>query len=239
MTDSKYKIQVKETNKDELWQPVSSKIDLLPNLPTGIIICGRSGSGKTQCLVNMLTNDNLLGNSFDYIYLYTGVKPDKLLIDQLDLPDENIHSDFTPEDIEEIMDKMEESVEKKGFKRTPSLCLLFDDILGNKEFLKSKQLAKLASANRHCNITYLICTQYYKALPPVLRSNASYFVIFPSSASELEKIASELCPPNYSMKEFLKIAKHATKNRYEFLSINTKADPSKQLRKNFDIILNL
>ena len=134
---------------------------------------------------------------------------------------------------------MELTVKKQGFKNTPSVLFVFDDILGNTDFLKSKTLTKLATTNRHMNITYIICSQYYKKLPPVVRTNASYYLIFPSSQQELEKIADELTPPSMDKKQFLMIAKYATKEKFSFLSINSKCEPNKQLRKGFNKVLNI
>lgn len=236
--DDRYSVKVKRTNKDELYQPRCCEIELLPKLPTGIVVIGRSGSGKTQATVNLLTNKYLLSDTFDFIYLFTGVKPDKDLIADLKLPKENIKNNFTEEDVLKIMNKMEMTVEKQGMKNTPSVCFVFDDFLGEVAFLKSKTLTKLCTTNRHMNITYIILSQYYKKLPPVVRTNASYYMIFPSSASELDKISQELCPPSVTVKEFMNLAKHATKEKYQFLSINTKCDPKNQLRKNFNNIIN-
>ena len=233
-----YAVQVRKTNKDELFQPHSSTIGLLPNLPTGIVVIGRSGSGKTQAVVTMLTNKRLLADTFDYVYLFTGVKPDRELIADLELPPSNIKVNFDESAISTIMKKMEATVDAQGFKNTPSVLFVFDDILGNVEFLKSKTLTKLATTNRHMNISYIIMSQYYKKLPPVVRTNASFYMIFPSSDIELQKIADELTPPSMSKKQFLELARHATKARYSFLSINSKADPAKQLRRGFNTILN-
>ena len=233
-----YAVKIKKTNKDDVYQPNASKIGLLPNLPFGAVVIGKSGSGKTLAIVNMLTNPKLLADTFDYIYLFTGVKPDHELIKDLELDKSNIKVDFDEETVKAIMDKMEKTVDKQGFKNTPSVCFIFDDILGNTDFLKSKTLTKLATANRHMNISYIVLSQYYKKLPPVVRTNASYYMVFPSSDIEMQKIADELSPPSITKDQFLKIARHATIAKYSFLSINSKADPDKQLRKGFNTILN-
>ena len=233
-----YAIVVKKTNKDDLKQPNCSLKEILPNLPTGILVVGKSGSGKTQAIVNLMTNNKLLKNTFDFVYFWTGIHPDKELIKDLELSDQNIKIDFNENDVSKIMNKMEQSVKKVGFIKTPSVLFIFDDILGNTDFLKSKTLVKLASANRHMNISYIISSQYYKKIPPVVRTNASYFMIFPSSDIELQKIADELTPPSMNKKQFLDIAKHATKDKYSFLSINSKCTAANQLRKGFNTVLN-
>ncbi len=238
--EDKYAVKCLSNNKECIEQPHCCEIELLPKLPTGILCIGRSGSGKTNAVVNMLKNDHLLANQFDFTYLYTGgIKPDKDLIKDLNIPPSNIKDDFTATDVENLMSKLQRTVEKQGMADTPSVLLILDDILGNTDFLKSKTFSKLCTTNRHCRITYIIMTQYFKKLPPVCRTNGSYYMVFPSSMVELEKIAEELTPPSMNKKEFLKIAKFATKEKYSFLSINSKATPDKQLRKNFGTILSL
>jgi hypothetical protein len=238
--DNRYKVVCLKNNKECIDQPNCCQIELLPKLPTGIISIGRSGSGKTMATVTMLTKKYLLKDVFDYTYMYTGgIDPDEDLIKDLELSKENIFTDFKEQDIDDLMTKLQKSVKKNGMAKTPSVLMIFDDILGRPDFLKSKTLTKLVTANRHSNISYIIMSQYYKKLPPVARTNASYYMIFPSSASELEKIADELCPAGMNKKQFIKIAEHATKEQYSFLSINSKTKMSEQLRKNFDQILNL
>ena len=167
-----YEIEVKKTNKDELDQPDSIKADIFPKLPMGCLIIGRSGSGKTQAMVNILTNDNLLGDYFDIVYLMTDAQPDKELIKDLKLEKKNIITDFDEEKVKEIMDKAERTIKKDGFKNSPKIMMVFDDILSNQKFLKSKTATRLATANRHFNISYIFCSQYFKKLPPVMRCNA-------------------------------------------------------------------
>jgi hypothetical protein len=230
-----YEIQIKNTNKDDLAQPESVENDIFPAMPCGILIIGRSNSGKTQAMVNIMTNDNLLGDYFDEIYLLTDAKPDKELIKDLKLEKENIISDFDEEKVKSIMDKQEKAIQADGFKKSKKLMLLFDDILSNQKFLKSKTLTRLATANRHFNISYIFCSQYYKRLPPVVRVNARYYMIFPSSMSEVEKIADELTGPNMTKKEFIKYLQHATAKKYSFLSIN--ANSENPLRRLFENVL--
>ena len=226
-----YEIKVKQTNKEGLEQPQGVDDGILPTMPCGILIIGRSGSGKTQCLVNMMTNKNILGDYFDLIYLFTDTNPDQELIADLKLKKKNIIVDFDEEKVKSIMTKAENTIEQDGFKNATKIMLLFDDILSNQKFLKSKTLTKLATANRHYNISYIFCSQYYKKLPPVVRTNARYYIIFPSSMSEVEKIADELTPPQMSKKKFINYLQHATAKKYSFMSIN--ANSEEPLRRGF------
>ena len=234
-TNNPYEIQVKKTNKDNLEQPESVNLDIFPKLPAGFLVIGRSGSGKTQAIVNMMTNDALLGDYFDIVYLFTDAKPDKELIKDLKLEKKYVITDFDEKKVLEIMDKAERTIEQKGFKNSPKIMFLFDDILSNAKFLRSKAAVKLATANRHFNISYIFASQYFKKLPPVLRTNARYYIIFPSSQAETIKMSEELTPPRMDNKKFIKYLDHATKERYSFLTINT--DSQEPLRRKFENIL--
>jgi hypothetical protein len=234
-----YKIKVSKNRGRHIKQPHCSENDLLPKIPFGCLAIGKSGSGKSTAVVNLLSNPKLLKDAFDYVLLYTGVHPDKELLRDLNLKKENIFVDFSEEEVKNTIDKMEAVVKKQGMESTPKLCLIFDDVLASIKFLKSPTLTKLCTAGRHFNCSYILCSQYYKKIPNVVRTNASYYMIFPSSENELIKIADELTPPNMNKKTFLKIAKHATKEPYSFLSINTKCDSAKSLIKGFNKVLSL
>ena len=220
--DDKYKVVCQPTNKDELYQPPCSELQVLPELPFGMAIIGRSGSGKSQMMIHMMTNKHLLEGVFDYTYLWTGTKADEQMIDALNLPKDCIKNNFEEEDVKKIMDKMEMTVEKQGFRNTPSVCFIFDDFLNKPKFMKSSTMIKLASANRHLNISYILLSQYYKKLTPVIRTNVAYIAFFPASLSEVIKLAEEQCPSNTSHKDMVKLIQYATNKPYQFLGINSR-----------------
>ena len=232
-----YDVIVSKTNKDGLYQPACCQNEVLPKLPFSALCIGRSGSGKTMACCSLLKNKNMLKDCFDYIFFFTGSKPDKDIIKELHLKDDCIKVDFTEEDVKEIIEKLEKHIADDGFNSdTPSTLFIFDDILSQVEFLKSKTMVKLATANRHINVTFFILSQYYKKLPPVIRTNASYIMFFPSNQSEIEKLADEMTPARMNKKRFIEIVNYATADKHSFLSINNKSE--NKLRKNFDIILN-
>ena len=135
-----YKVKPFKCNKDKLYQPSCSENDITPKLPFGALITGKSGSGKTNAVVHLLSTEELLKDKFDYIYLFTCVKPDDDLIKPLNIHKSCIFKNFKEKDVIVIMDKLEKYIEAKGFKNCPSVLMIFDDILSNKDFLKSKTL---------------------------------------------------------------------------------------------------
>ena len=234
---SPYDVIISKTNKDNLYQPAVSMNDILPKLPFSSIIIGKSGSGKTQAMCSMLKNDKMLKECFDYIFMFAGTKPDEEIIKDLHLKKNCVFVDFNEEDVKKICDKLEKNIDENGFNEdTPSVCMIFDDCLNNIDFLKSPTMTKLSTANRHMNITFFLLSQYYKKIPCVVRTNASYVMFFPACAAECEKLSEEMCPPNMNKKEFLQYIKHATSSKYSFLGIHNKSE--NKLRKNFDILLN-
>lgn len=235
----KYKVRCQPSNKDELFQPVCSEKDILPKLPFGMAVIGKSGSGKTQMMIHMMTNQYLLKDVFDFVYLWTGTKADDEMIKALNLPKDCIKNDFSEEDVKKIMDKMERTVEKQGFKNTPSVMFIFDDFLNKPKFMKSDTMVKLATCNRHLNISYLLLSQYYKKLTPVIRQNVAYIAFFPASLSEVIKLSEEQCPANTSHKDMIKLVQYATAEPYQFLGINNRCSCEKRLRKGFDKVLSL
>jgi hypothetical protein len=236
-SDNGYKVIVSKTNKDHLYQPACCMNDVLPMLPFSAIVVGKSGSGKTMAMTSMLKNPNMLKDCFDFIFFFTGSKPDKEIIKDLKLKKDCIKVDFNEEDVKDIIVKLEKYIEEDGFnENTPSTLFIFDDILGNTDFLKSKTMTKLATANRHINVTFFLLSQYYKKIPPVIRTNCSYLMFFPSNHQEVEKLADEMCPPRMNKKRFIEYVNHATSDKHSFLGINNKSE--KRLRKNFDLFLS-
>ena len=232
-----YDVIVSKTNKDGLYQPACCENEVLPKLPFSALCIGRSGSGKTLAVTSMLKNKNLLKDCFDYIFFFTGSRPDKDIIKECNLKEDCIKVDFTEEDVKDIIEKLEKHIADDGFNSdTPSTLFIFDDILSQTDFLKSKTMVKLATANRHINVTFFMLSQYYKKVPPVIRTNCSYLMFFPSNQQEIEKLADEMCPSRMNKKRFIEIVNYATADKHSFLSINNKSE--NKLRKNFDIILN-
>jgi hypothetical protein len=231
-------IEVK-TNKSCVNQPESVKKGILPKLPASYLFVGRSGSGKSSALHTLLTHEELLKDCFNYIFVFSGVKTDDIL-KQLDLPDENYITDFDEDLVEGIIKKIEAKIDTEGVEscaKDMRVLFIFDDILDKQVFLKSNTMRKLASANRHFLISWIACTQYYKAVPPIIRTNASAVVLFPSSLAEVERVADECCEPNMSKRQFMDLIAHATAEPYNFCFINNKAKQGERVRKCFNVVL--
>jgi len=240
MNKSQYRIKRVETNKDGLKQPECCEKGILPKLVSSYLIVGKSGSGKTILLANLLASKDLLGGVFDFIFVFSPVKSDDILKNILNLPKENYFNDFTEDDVNKIIDAMSSKIEEKGMEfvqKNFKVAMIFDDILSRPKFLKSKAIRKLVTAARHFCISTFFLTQYYKKIPPVIRTNCNATMFFPSSMQEIEKLSEEHCQPGQTKKQFIRIVERATDEKHSFLTINYKAEPGKRLRKNLTTIL--
>ena len=237
------KINPVDTDKSNIEQPDAVNSGILPSLPASYLVVGRSGSGKSTVLYNLLSSPQLLGGAFNYIFVFSDVETDDVL-KKLNLPDENfITGDkFNEDTIKGILDKISKKIKECGLKDSCGqyrIAMVFDDVLSKQKLLRSDIMRKLVTANRHYLVSVFMLTQYLKGVPPTVRQNCSGVVFFPASLSEVEKLADENCEPMMSKKTFVKLVQHATADKHSFLFINRKSPCGQRLRKGFDIILKI
>ena len=241
MTD--YSIKAVETDKNKIPLRACMKNGLLPRFPFSMMISGRSGSGKTNLLMNLLTRKEFLQNYFHFIIVYSptaGEYDDSYK--SLGLPRENFKNDFSEEDLERLIQSRKDLIKKNGIEnvaKNSRVLIILDDVIANRDFLNSPQALKMFALLRHYLVSVIVLMQTYNKLPKALRNNANAIMIFPANRSELEVLKDELCPPSLNKKQFERVISDATSDKYNFLYINNHADPSKKLRKNLDEIINL
>lgn len=81
--------------------------------------------------------------------------------------------------------------------------------------------------------------QSYTKLPRALRLNCNATYIFPASQSEIEVLKDEVTPAGLTKKQFEKVIEYATREPYNFLSINNHAKQGERIRKNLNEIIDL
>jgi len=219
------------------------KEGVIARFPSSVCISGRSGSGKTQLLMNMMTNPDLLGNYFHYTLVFSptaGEFDDTYA--PLELPKENFVQDFGPEQLEAIIDARKKLIKKKGKKwvaENSRVCIILDDVIANRDFLESQVALKLFALLRHYLCSIFILIQSFTKLPRSLRLNCNSIYVFPASRSEVEILLSELCPAELTKKEFLDVINHCCDGDYNFLSINNHAKKGQHIRRNLTDVIDL
>lgn len=245
------KIKPLKTNKSLIKINALMEEHVIPKHPSSVMFCGKSGSGKTMLLLNLLTNKSMYANYFDMIFLFSETakeggddlykehcgensgchvkedyifQPNKAGLDQLD----------------HIITTQKKIVKDKGLDKSPKILVLFDDIAHSRKFLASRQYLLLHIANRHLNISTFSLTQSYVKIPRSCRCQVSAVIFFHGGTNtEKLRLSQEHTPSGFTEKQFLAMIDHATNEKYGFLYVNKHADRQTRYRKNLDTILRI
>jgi hypothetical protein len=238
------KITPLKTKKSDLPQSPFMEADIINRFPSLTLCIGKSGSGKSNVMANMLTKKEFMKDFFDDIYLFSPTAKSDDIVEHLKLKDNHIIENLDETAItklNKIVDDNIEKIKKQGIAAVAlksKILIICDDCISEKVFIKSNILSKLATAGRHALISTVICSQSYTKIPRVIRLQAQGMIIFPSSNDELDLLCEDLCPPGMGKKSFLELIKFATDERYSFLFVNHHAkNPKEKFRKNFDEII--
>ena len=240
-----------ETNKSKIKLRPLQEQKIIPAHPFRLLLVGRSGSGKSMNLVNLMTRPHMYGRTnpnnkksgyFDIIFLFSPTaEGGDDLADHLELNENRIitqEKQFYPV-LEHILKTQKALIEKNGLLKSPKICLIFDDCQSAEKFLKSENFVRIFIAGRHYNISVICCGQSWTKFARVTRLNASNVMLYPSSGSEVELLVDEYCPPNKDKKQFRQLVQHATSEPYQFLHINNQVPIAEKYRKNLDTILTI
>lgn len=240
-SSSALKIQIIPTSKDKIKQPDLSKLDVIPRINSSVLFVGASGSGKTTVLANLMTRKDMFKGAFERVFLISPTARSDDIQKYLDVPDEDICDDLleAPDLLQEIMDSQRGEIIEKGAHKAPKYCIIFDDVIADRDLMKCDQFTKCFIACRHYNLTTLICAQSYKGIPRKCRLQANNIIYFRGSQSENETIIEDRCPPGMHKKTGLAMIEFATKESYSFLHINMRCDFESRYRRNLDEIIQI
>ena len=187
----------------------------MPNDTFRMLICGNSGSGKTNMLYHMLLKPLLF---YDQIHLYGKNLEQQKYQDMISTFDDISQSvgynvlvcsndDIVP--VENLMDN------------TAQKIVIFDDFVCDKN---QKPLIDYFIRGRHKNCSIIYLSQSFYGTPKDIRLNCSHFCVyeFPSS-NERNLISREL---GVDKDQYI----NATNKPYSFLYVDK---PKKLIRRNF------
>lgn len=240
-----------ETSKDLIKQPrlAEDERKVIPHIGASIVINGKSGSGKSTLLTNLITGPQFFGKSlerpdgwFDEIFLFSPTADGDDVQKALGIKKEHVYTDLdeAPELINVILSTQKEKLAGGGkAHKVKQFCIIFDDVIGETQFMNTKEFLQTFYMVRHRNCTTFICSQHYKRIPKVCRQQASFVFFFAGSQAEVETVVEDFSPPLYSRKEFADLVNYATADKHSFLTVCMKVDPRLRFRKNLDEILTL
>ena len=219
------------------------------DLPMRLLLTGKTGMGKTNILSNLLLNDNKEFYRKDFepenIFIFSnslrggGDRKLKIIIKELDIPEENLFGKYDEEAVEVIYDMLvdnyNEAIEEK--EKPKHSLLIFDDVsfdgsLKGKE--KESQMNRIFMNGRKFLISAIATAQKYSSFGTGLRENASALILGKSSNKQLELIEAD---HNYlkDKKMFREMFLDNTKDKHDFLIINF-SKPELYFDKDFEPI---
>ena len=181
-----------------------------------MLICGNSGSGKTNLLLHMLMKPLLINEE---IYLYArNLEQDKykLLIEKMRLLSDKFKYEILHTSNDEItpVTEMEHEDNQK--------LVIFDDYVCDKN---QRQIIDYFIQGQHKNWSVIYLSQSFYKTPKDIRLNCSHYCLFEfPSSREANSISSELGTDK-------EIYKKATREPFSFLFVDK---PKKRIAKNFN-----
>lgn len=196
----------------------ASEEKVIPAHPFRMYVVGSSGSGKTNLIINLLTQPNMYGDLFGTniaVISPTARQLDKTY-EMLDIPE----TQYFPCD-EIVLERIFEITKlAKEEKKSKPLLIILDDIISYKKFCNSKALLKLLVMGRHYNISCMILSQAYHRIPKSLRLNFSSIVFFKGSNKEIAILSEDFCPAGFTNRQFSNLVSKITNKRFDFLFID-------------------
>ncbi len=240
-------LSVKEipTAKSNIENPPLAERNVIPKLGTSCIFNGTTGMGKSTLLANLCTDPRFYAyndkKTFDHRFLISPTAEGDDVQKKYDIDKGNTFTDLNmaPMIIKTIMEEQKELVKKFGSDKAPQILLIYDDVISHPDFMRTDEFVKSFIASRHYNLTTMICSQSWTAVPRRCRLQARNIFFFASPQSEVELLTLEHCPPRFNKKQFMSLVNWATHEPYSFLYINKSAQMEDRYHKNLSEIIDL
>ena len=239
--DRDYEIKPVKTQKDQVTHPALAEAGVIPKLMTSNIIVGKSGSGKTVLLHNLMTRKEFYADAFDRIILISPTGETDDIQKALEIKPSLVFTDLVEavKVLEKIQEVQEKAIKEKGVAGSPKLCIIMDDCAGDNKFMSHKAFTNLFIKARHFNVTVWFLTQHFKRLPKICRLQASTLFFYAISNVEAETLADEFAPPGMSKKNFLRLIDDVLDKPYQFLTINMKHPWATRFRSGLAMTVDL
>jgi hypothetical protein len=237
------------TSKDDIEERYLHKEGIVPRgYSNFILLNGSIGSGKTNCLINMLLNPLIYGfdgsgkHYYDNLFVLTNSNDDAydVLMKEGVLKPSHIKHQPEESDLKLILDQQKKAIKacNGDASKYPITAIIFDDIVDNLQFIKSKYFKLCAIRPRQLNICVFLLSQYFNAIPRLIRMQAQNLILFAGNKTEEEIYSEMLTPAGLSQKQFGQILNYAWTKRendsHPFIHINRKQAVEKRFMRNFN-----
>ena len=193
----------------------------LPLKPSNICFCAKKGQGKSTVILNLLTNPKSpCYKAFDLVFLISPTASRDPKYEELleDIGDQ-YYDDLSNEVVEEIIQRMDTHRDDFKKKRKPHYLIIFDDCIHAMRGKKSRAMDRLATQNRHLQVSNWYATQKWNSyLPTLVRSNLDCIGFWRTgNKKELDSFLEEM---NDDEDKLRALYQFATEDPYSFLWIN-------------------
>jgi hypothetical protein len=236
-----YKITPLKSGRDHIeYKKPCMKDRILPRLGS-LVVCGKSGSGKTVMIANLLKHKHMIHKFYDIIYLIC-LSPSKLLLEHVKhIKKENVIRTDDPAILNSIVKAQEEIIDSSddGYEKAQKILVICDDVISSNKFMKSDALKSLFFQGQNLKMSVWLLTQSYVKLPRSLRINAHYMAFFSGMTdTETERLQEEHRPPTVDKKTFKEVISDCLKDPYSFIYLdNSHPDRNLKFRCGFDKII--
>lgn len=166
------------------------------SLGSSFLCLGKRNSGKSYCTVSLLRSKQFnfqrfcvwCGTPFGRAFWSEALGSDatvkgcdtngELYMEKLLSGQESL--------LDGLTDSSEFDISKSG------VVMIFDDVTTDRHFCrKTGPFSKMFTQGRHYGITVVVCCQYIKQLPPVVRDNIDFFVLMSISPKTIKVLHSD------------------------------------------------
>ena len=195
-------------------------------LRSRILLCGSSGSGKTNALYNYLYLTSKGKGCFKRIFL--PYKTEEPLYDELIEQSKGTITTFR--DASQIP-----NVEMFPDNSNENYLFIFDDMVNERDKAFNKKLQNYFAFGRKKGLTLIFLTQSYYQTNKFLRDQCSYIILLSiKSEMDLARIIHEYEIPKISKEQLIKMFDYATQEPLNFMKITTdKCKITEKISRNF------
>lgn len=207
--------------------------DTLPIPEFRLIIVAPSAAGKSTALSNIISSKKFPYRDYfgENIFI---VSPTLKLgsMDGVDnIKQSNIFDTFNVDVLQEIIEEQTSLIERFPKKVVPYL-LVFDDVVADLDKNQKAFLRRCFFGLRHTRGSIIILSQFYRALPKSVRSNATDTMFFEiANTKERQDIAEE---NSFPTQQFLDVLDYATSIQpFSFLLVRHRKPKHQRLQLRF------
>lgn len=204
--------------------PVIEVHQNIPSVPFNLNVYGSSNSGKTNCLLNLVSFYRKIFK--DRIIVFASSRNGSLYSLEKNYGAKIYNSliDETDGDVLDKLLKFQKGMKENGDK-PKNVLIIFDDFITDSSFGKRRTIYdKLYSQGRHYQLSIICTSQQYTLLPSTIRRLGWYNIIFKISNNvEKKTMINEMCNTlEMNEFEFEKVYRECVVEPYSFIYIDTK-----------------